>query len=127
MVFNRQLPDTFAQRFSRRGDTRIAPNRKGASRTLASDFVVDAAMLDEFKAHLREQKVKIDEAAWEKDKEFLRAMIRFEIDVDLFSVAEARKNLARVDPQLQHALGLFPEAERLTQLTKTRLTKTGAN
>jgi carboxyl-terminal processing protease len=126
-VFNRQLPDTFAQRFSRRGDSRIAPNGKGAARTLAPDFVVDDAMLGEFKDHLRQQKVRIDEAAWEKDKEFLRAMIRFEIDVDLFSVAEARKNLARVDPQLQHALGLFPEAERLTQLTKTRLTKTGEN
>jgi carboxyl-terminal processing protease len=125
MVFNRQLPDSYAQRFSREGDTRIAPNGKGDRRTLASGYVVDDAMLAEFKQHLRTHKVKIDEAAWEKDKEFLRAMIRFEIDVDLFSVAEARKNLARVDPQLQYALGLFPEAERLTQLTKTRLTKVG--
>jgi carboxyl-terminal processing protease len=125
MVFNRQLPDSFAQRFSRRGDTRIAPNGKRTARALAPDYVVDDAMLAEFKEHLREHKVKIDEAAWEKDKEFLRAMIRFEIDVDLFSVADARKNLAKMDPQLQYALGLFPEAEKLTQLTKTRLTKTG--
>jgi len=127
MVFNRQLPDSFAQRFSRRGDTRIAPNGKATARALAPDFVVDDAMLGEFKEHLRQHKVKIDEAAWEKDKEFLRAMIRFEIDVDLFSVAEARKSLAKIDPQLQHALSLFPEAERLTQLTKTRLSKTGVN
>jgi carboxyl-terminal processing protease len=126
-VFNRQLPDSFAQRFSRKGDTRIAPNGKGTTRTLAPDYTVDDAMLAEFKDHLKQHKVKIDEAAWEKDKEFLRAMIRFEIDVDLFSVADARKNLAKIDPQLQHALGLFAEAERLTQLTKTRLTKTGAN
>ncbi|MGH9350321.1 MAG: S41 family peptidase [Vicinamibacterales bacterium] len=124
MVFNRQLPDSFAQRFSRRGDTRIAPSASG-SRPLSPDFVVDDEMLTEFKAHLRELKVKIDEAAWAKDKEFLRAMIRFEIDVDLFSVADARRNLARIDPQLQHALSLFPEAESLTQLTKARLTKTG--
>jgi carboxyl-terminal processing protease len=125
MVFNRQLPDSFAQRFSRRGDTRIATNATREARTLAADYAVDDAMLADFKEHLRKQKVKIDEAAWEKDKEFLRAMIRFEIDVDLFSVAEARKNLSKVDPQLQFALDLFPEAERLTQLTKTRLTKTG--
>lgn len=124
MLFNRQLPDSFAQRFSRRGDTRIAPSASG-SRPLSPDFVVDDEMLTEFKAHLRELKVKIDEAAWAKDKEFLRAMIRFEIDVDLFSVADARRNLARIDPQLQHALSLFPEAESLTQLTKARLTKTG--
>jgi carboxyl-terminal processing protease len=125
MVFNRQLPDSYARRFSREGDRRIAPNGKGDRRTLAPGYVVDDAMLAEFKEHLRTHKVKIDEAAWEKDKEFLRAMIRFEIDVDLFSVAEARKNLARIDPQLQYALGLFSEAERLTQLTKTRLTKVG--
>jgi carboxyl-terminal processing protease len=125
MVHNRQLPDSFAQRFTRKGDTRIAPNAKGEARPLSADFAVDDAMLAEFKEHLKKQKVKMDEAAWEKDKEFLRAMIRYEIDVDLFSVAEARKNLARVDPQLQYSLGLFPEAEKLTQLTKTRLTKTG--
>jgi carboxyl-terminal processing protease len=127
MVFNRQLPDTFAQKFTRRGDTRITSSSKGAPRPLAPDFVVDDAMLAEFKEHVRQHKMKIDESAWEKDKEFLRAMIRFEIDVDLFSEAEARKNLARVDPQLQHAMGLFAEAERLTQMTKTRLSKTGVN
>jgi carboxyl-terminal processing protease len=125
MVYNRQLPDTFAQRFSRQGDTRIAPSAGSKPRMLTSDFSVDDAMLAEFKEHLRKSKVKIDEAAWEKDKEFLRAMIRFEIDVDLFSVADARRNLSKVDPQLQYALGLFGEAEKLTQLTKTRMTKTG--
>ena len=124
MVFNRQLPDSFAQRFTRKGDTRIA-GAKSDTRALGPDYVVDEAMMAEFKEHLKKQKVKIDEASWAKDKEFLRAMIRFEIDVDLFSVAEARKNLAKIDPQLQHALGLFPEAEKLTQLTKTRLSKTG--
>ena len=125
MIFNRQMPDSFAQRFTRRGDTRIAPSTAREVRALTSDFVVDDAMLADFKEHLRTHKVKIDEAAWEKDKEFLRAMIRFEIDLDLFSAADARRNLTKVDPQLQYALGLFGEAERLTQLTKTRLSKTG--
>ena len=125
MVFNRQLPDSFAQRFSRRGDTRISPNATREARSLATQYTVDDALMAEFKEHLRAQKVAIDDGAWEKDKEFLRAMIRYEIDVDLFSVAEARKSLSKVDPQLQFALGLFPEAEKLTQLTKTRLTKVG--
>lgn len=125
IVVNRQLPDSFAQRFTRRGDTRIAPGTARQPRSLSPDFVVDDAMLAEFREHLRAQKVKIDEAAWEKDKEFLRAMIRFEIDLDLFSAADARRNLSKVDPQLQYALGLFGEAEKLTQMTKTRLSKTG--
>jgi carboxyl-terminal processing protease len=126
MIYNRQLNDSFAQRFTRKGDTRIAPNAKAEGRALTPDFQVDDAMMADFKEHLKTHKVKIDEAAWEKDKEFLRAMIRFEIDVDLFGVFDARKNLSKIDPQLQYALGLFPEAEKLTQLTKTRMTtKTG--
>ena len=44
------------------------------------------------------------------------AMIRFEIDVDLFGVEVARRNLARADPQLQYSLTLFPEAESLMRL-----------
>jgi carboxyl-terminal processing protease len=125
LIYNRQLPDSFAQRFTRKGDTRISPSTKEGHRGLGADFVVDDAMLAEFKDHVKKARVKIDEAAWEKDREFLRAMIRYEIDLDLFGVAQARKNLAGKDPQLQFALGLFPEAERLTQLTKQRLTKTG--
>jgi carboxyl-terminal processing protease len=125
MIYNRQLPDSFAQRLTRKGDTRISPSTKNGGRELGSGYEVDDQMLGEFKEHLKKQRVKIDEAAWEKDREFIRAMIRYEIDLDLFGVAQARKNLATRDPQLQFALGLFPEAEKLTQLTKTRLTKTG--
>jgi carboxyl-terminal processing protease len=125
MIYNRQLPDSFAQRFTRKGDTRISPSTKNGGRELGPDYVVDDAMLEEFREHVKKSKLKIDEAAWQKDREFLRAMIRYEIDLDLFGVAQARKNLAGTDPQLQFALGLFPEAEKLTQLTKQRLTKTG--
>jgi carboxyl-terminal processing protease len=124
-VYNRQLPDSFAQRFTRKGDTRITPSTKEGYRELGADFTVDDRMMAEFKEHVKNAKVKIDEAAWQKDLEFLRSMIRYEIDLDLFGVAQARKNLSTKDPQLQFALGLFPEAEKLTQLTKQRLTKTG--
>jgi carboxyl-terminal processing protease len=123
MIYNRQLPDTFAQRFSRRGDTRIAPSTTGERREMEAGFAVDDKLMEDFKQYLQKQKVKIDEAAWEKDQEFLRAMIRFEIDLDLFGAAEARRHLSERDPQLQFAMGLFPEAEKLTDLTKSRLTK----
>jgi hypothetical protein len=125
MIYNRQLPDSFAQRFTRKGDTRVTPSTKEGYRDLGTDFTVDDRMMAEFKDHVKASKVKIDEAEWATDLEFLRSMIRYEIDLDLFGVAQARKNLAAKDPQLQFALGLFPEAEKLTQLTKQRLTKTG--
>jgi hypothetical protein len=57
--------------------------------------------------------VRFDEAAFKADVAFVKAMIKFEVDVDLFGIAEARRALARVDPQLQSALGLLPEAAQL--------------
>ena len=45
-------------------------------------------------------------------------MIHREIDVDLFGQAAAHKNLARHDPQLQFALGLFPEAQQLLNMSR---------
>jgi hypothetical protein len=40
-------------------------------------------------------------------------MIRFEVEADLFGIEEARRNLTRVDPQVQSALGYFDEAKQL--------------
>ena len=47
------------------------------------------------------------------DVAFIKAMIRFEVDVDLFGIEEARRNLSKVDPQVQAALGYFDEAKQL--------------
>ena len=115
-LFARNLFDTFAQRFRRAGDRRIAAAPSGQARELTEDFQVTDAMVAEFKQHVQNARVRIDEAAWQQDGQFIRAMLRFEIDVDLFGVAVARKNLSRQDPQLQYALTLFPEAEALMRL-----------
>ena len=45
-------------------------------------------------------------------------MIRFEVDVDLFGIEEARRNLSQVDPQVQSALGYFDEARQLLRPKK---------
>jgi carboxyl-terminal processing protease len=116
-LFNRNLFDTYAQRFSRAGDTRINAARSTAARDLAENFEVTDAMVAEFKDHVQKARVRIDEAAWQQDLPFIRAMIRFEIDLDLFGVEVARRNLSRQDPQLQYALTLFPEAEALMKLS----------
>jgi len=116
-LFARNLFDTFAQRFTRAGDRRITAGSAGPLRELTEDFQVTDAMVAEFKAHVQKSRMRIDEAAWQQDQQFIRAMIRFEIDVDLFGVEVARKNLSRQDPQLQYALTLFAEAEALMRLT----------
>jgi carboxyl-terminal processing protease len=112
----RNLFDTFAQRFSRAGDTRMTATPTQQPRQLTEDFQVTDAMVAEFREHVEKSRVRIDEAAWKQDLPFIRAMMRFEIDLDLFGVEVARKNLSKQDPQLQFALTLFPEAEALMHL-----------
>ena len=114
MLWGRQLFDTFAQRYSRKGDTRIALRKTPLE--LQPDFAVDAAMLQDFKNFVISEKVAMDEASWQKDLEFIRAMIRYEIDVDLFTTAHAKRRLSEVDPQVQFAVGLFGEARKLAEL-----------
>lgn len=116
-LFARNLFDTFAQRFTRTGDRRITASATGQPRELSEDFQISDAMVAEFKDHVQKSRLRIDDAAWQQDQPFIRAMLRFEIDIDLFGVEVARRNLARQDPQLQHALTLFPEAEALMRLT----------
>jgi carboxyl-terminal processing protease len=115
-LYARNLFDTYAQKFTRKGDTRIAASVTSIPRELAPDFVVTDAMVAEFKDLVQKSKVKIDEAAWQQDLPFIRAMIRYEIDLDLFGVEAARKNLSKADPQLQFSMTLFPEAEALMRL-----------
>jgi len=118
MLYNRQLFDAFSQRFSRQGDTRITVEPNTTRRDLGPGFVVDEAMLAEFRGMLETMKVNIDETAWQQDAGFIKAMVRYEIDFDLFGAAVARHHLSEQDPQLQAALSLFPEAEKLTELGK---------
>ena len=111
----------YAQRFDREGDDRFgsATDQK-ARRTLTREFTVDDAMLQDFKAFVKSQlrdQSQFDEAGFNADVEFIRAMLRYEIDVALFDVATARRHLLEKDPQAQYALTLFPEAEKLLRAT----------
>lgn len=102
----------FAERFTKDGDDRPA-SRSAARYKVAQGWVVTDAMVTEFREFLIAQRVKVDEAAFKTDAQFIKAMLRFEVDVDLFGVEEARKNLAKTDPQLQGALGHLDEARQL--------------
>ncbi len=123
-LFARQLFASFAEQFSAHGDTRAGSQGKHR-KVVRSGFTVDDAMIQEFKEFVASRKLTVDEAAFAKDRSFIRAMLRYEIDVALFSAAQARRRLMADDPQAQFALSLFPEAEKLTELSKNRITKTG--
>jgi len=123
-LFTRQLFGSFAEQFTAEGDTRAGAQGKNR-KVVRKDFIVDDAMLNEFRQFVISRKMTIDEAAWTKDKEFIRAMIRYDIDIALFTSGSARQRLIVDDPQAQFALSLFPEATRLLELTKNRTTRVG--
>jgi len=124
MLYTRQLFASYAEQFTAEGDTRVGAQGKNR-KVVRKGFTVDDAMVDDFKQFIAGRKVPIDEAAFAKDKAFIRAMIRYDIDVALFTVAAARQRLMGDDPQAQYALSLFPEAEKLAELPKNKTTKVG--
>ena len=113
----RNLFDQYAQRFTKKGDTRLTL-RDSKTRELTADYDVTDEMLAEFKQLVMTTPIPFDEALWQKDLTFIKAMIHREIDVDLFGVAAAYQNIARYDPQLQYALTLFPEAQTLLDASR---------
>jgi carboxyl-terminal processing protease len=125
-LYARSAFANFAERFSAEGDTRMSTASEGRKR-LARGFVVTDAMVDDFRAFLQREKIKVDEASFAKDVEFIKAMIHFEIDVALFGVAEGQKNLIAKDPQAQFALAQFADAVKLTELSKVRTNAKGGN
>lgn len=121
--FSRMLRDrgafvAFAERFTKEGDSRPAA-RSAAKHQVAPGWVVTDAMVAEFRDFVIGERVRFDDAAFAGDTAFVKAMIAFEVDADLFGIEEARRNLSRVDPQLQAALGFFAEATSLIAPKKT--------
>jgi carboxyl-terminal processing protease len=113
----------YAQNYMAEGDTRVVMKANGR-RVVKPNFVVDEAMLADFKNHLtNENKLKIDEEGFAKDLDFIKAMLRFEIDNAVFGIADARRHMLSVDPQAQAALMQFGEAQKLTELSKGARTK----
>ena len=110
----RQEFASFAERFSAQGDRRIRGVSRGR-RLVTRGFVIDDAMLEEFKEHVRGRGLTVDDDAFAADVDFIRAMMRYAIDEALFSVEEARRNLFVADPQTRRARSLFGEAARLLE------------
>jgi len=115
---SRNLFASFTERFTRRGDKRVTAQPSSPIRELGPDFQLNDDLVAEFKKYVEQSKVVIDEAAWKKDQDFIRAMLRFEIDSDLFGVSAAWQGLVKQDPQLQYSVGLFPEAQTLLESSK---------
>jgi carboxyl-terminal processing protease len=107
----------FADQYLAEGDTRFSEANKDKKR-IARGFVIGDGMVEDFKSMLTNQKISIDEAAFKTDLPFIKAMIHYEIDLALFGVEEARRNLVQQDPQARFGINQFGEAQRLTELAR---------
>jgi carboxyl-terminal processing protease len=107
----------FADQYMAEGDTRFSAANQNKKR-IAKGFVVTDEMLKDFREQLVAQRVVIDEEAFKGDLAFIKAMIHYEVDLALFGVGEARRNLILQDPQARFAIGQFGEAQRLTELAR---------
>jgi carboxyl-terminal processing protease len=114
---NRQEFAVFAQDFSADGDHRVGQASSGRH-VVKENFVVDDQMLAEFRQQLVDDHITIDEDQFTHDLEYIKAMMRFEIDSALFGVGDAWRHMLMVDPQAQVALGQFGEAQKLLDLKK---------
>lgn len=123
-LYARQAFANFADQFTAEGDTRLSAANQNKKR-IARGFKITDQMLGDFKTSLKNLKITIDEESFAKDEAFIRAMIQYDINLALFGVAEARRNLVAVDPQAQFALQQFPEAIRLTEMARVRTNRGG--
>jgi hypothetical protein len=115
-LFPRQAFSDYAQRYSAAGDTRIT--EQGQDRiNVDRDFEVTDEMLSDFMDFVTQRRIAIDDEELVEDEAFVRAMIRYYIDLDLFGVGDARRHLVEIDPQATFAMSLFADAEALTQLS----------
>ncbi len=118
-LFARQTFPRYARKYSALGDTRISG--QGRNRiSVDRNFEVTDGMVADFGEFISTERISIDtDALWE-DEAFVRAMIRYYIDLDLFGVVDARRHLVEVDPQATFALSLFTDAAAFRQLPWAR-------
>ena len=121
LLYARQAFASFAQQFSAVGDTRIPVAAKDR-KFVAKDFTVDASMVADFRTYLKAEGIAIDDEGFAKDLPFITSMMRYEIDLNLWSVEDARRHQIATDPQAQLALTAFPEAERLARAARGKAT-----
>jgi carboxyl-terminal processing protease len=113
-LYSRQTFANFADQFTAEGDTRMSQANRNKKR-VARGFQITDAMLADYKESLKPQRITIEEDAFAKDLPFIKAMIHYDIDLALFGVEEARRNLIAVDPQAQFGLQQFQDAASLNE------------
>ncbi|HWO00737.1 MAG TPA: S41 family peptidase [Blastocatellia bacterium] len=98
-------------------------------RLSASEYQINDKAIAAFKTYLRDHKeLKADEARVDKDAEWLKRQIRFEVVTAAYGQEVARGALAPGDVQLQRAIAEIPNAKALVDdIRKMRASSRGSD
>lgn len=80
---------------------------------ITKDFVVDNAVLNDFKSFLKAQKIDYTDADFNKDIDWIKDSIKAGLFTSAFGQMKGMEVRAEWDPQIQKALTYMPEAEAL--------------
>lgn len=79
-------------------------------------YKIPDELITEFRKFIEAKEVKVDEKEYAKDLSFLKARIKAEIALLIFGREAEIDVLVDIDSQVQKALTLFPEAEKIAKL-----------
>jgi carboxyl-terminal processing protease len=81
-----------------------------------SKYTISNELMADFRKFIEAKEVKIDEKEYSKDLDFLRARLKAQIAQMIFGLEGYIGVMVGVDNQIQKALTLFPEAEKIAKL-----------
>ncbi len=115
-IFRRGLFQDFARDYSEGPGLELREKYKNNLAGFKADFEVTDQMLADFEKFVAGKGVKVDPKDIEKDLVFIKARLKGEIASIYFGFEGLVSVMLDVDPQIQKALTLFPEAEKIAKL-----------
>jgi len=89
-----------------------------ASHTIAKDFEVDDAVMQQFKTFLKDNQIEYTDADIAGVNDWIKANIKRELFISQFGQIEGLKVTAEWDPQIAKAITYLPEAQTLEDHSK---------
>jgi carboxyl-terminal processing protease len=90
-----------------------------ATHTVSRDFVVDDAMMQQFRQFLKANQVDATDAEIAANLDWVKSTIKTELFTSQFGQAEGQKVRAQADPEIVKALTFMPEAMALEDRDKS--------
>ena len=90
----------------------------GKKPTITKDFVVDDAVLSDFRQYLQKENIPFTEAQIQENLDWIKRKIKREVFVSEFGLAEGYRVEIEGDIQVQRAIELVPQARALYENAK---------